>query len=93
MHIASYEIDIEAAGLLFGPVLIAVAAVVWLLLATGAAGRVVQYIEELLYLRAAKAQLHAAKPRVEPVERATAAVAPMSAGPVTGLLPPTPSHR
>ena len=53
MQIASHEI--EAAGFLLSPVLIVVAVVVWLLLATGTAGRVVQYLEELPHLRAAKA--------------------------------------
>ncbi len=80
MQIASFEIDFEAAGLLFSPVLIAVAAVIWLLLATGIVGRVHQYFEELLQRRAAEARLHAAKARVDTVERATSAAAPTSAG-------------
>ncbi len=46
MQTATYEIAIEAAGFLFSPVLLAVAAVVWLLLATGIVGRVVQHLEE-----------------------------------------------
>lgn len=79
MQIASYEIGIEAAWLLFSPAVIAVAAVIWLLLATGAVGRVVLYFEELPHRRATEAQLHATRPRVGTVERATA-VAPISAG-------------
>ena len=73
MDIASYAIEMVAARLLLSPALIAVAVSAWLLLATGAAGRVVQYIEGLVYRRAAEARMQVAKPRVEPVERAAAA--------------------
>ncbi len=57
MQTATYEVAIEAVGLLFSPVPIAVAAVVWLLLATGIVGRVVQHLEELPHLRAAQPRL------------------------------------
>ena len=61
MQTAIYEMAIEAAGFLFSPaeflfspVPIAAAAVVWLLLATGIVGRVVQHIEELPLFKAPK---------------------------------------
>ncbi len=52
---------IDAAGFLFSPVLIGVAAVVWLLLITGIAGRVLQYFQELRHLRVAEAKLGSAR--------------------------------
>ncbi len=57
MHSATHEIEIEAVGSLFSPEVIVVAVVVWLLVATGIAGRVMQYLEELPHLRAATAIL------------------------------------
>ncbi len=57
MQTATHEMAIEATGFFFRPVLLAIAAVFWLLLATGIAGRVVQHLEELPHLRAAEARL------------------------------------
>lgn len=51
----TFEIGIAAAGFLLSAVPMVVTLVVWLLLATGTAGRVVQYFEELSHRPAAKA--------------------------------------
>lgn len=50
----------DAAGFLFSPVEIGVAAIVWLLLITGIPARVLLYFQELRHLRAAAAKLGSA---------------------------------
>ncbi len=72
MQTATYEMAIEAAGLLFSPVQIAVVAVVWLLMATGIVGRVVRHFEELPHLRA-QARLGYFHTPIATAERAPAA--------------------
>jgi len=47
MEIASQQINIEAARLLFSPALIAASVAVWLLLTSGAAGHIVLRVEEI----------------------------------------------
>jgi hypothetical protein len=47
MLTTSSEIGTEALGFLFSPTLIVAAIAIWLLIATGIVGRVVQYFEEL----------------------------------------------
>ncbi len=54
MQIASYEIDVAEAGLVVTPVVLLAALVVWLLLATGAVGRIVLFCEELAHRRSAR---------------------------------------
>lgn len=73
MQTATYEMVIEAAGFLFSPVPIVVVAVVWLLLATGIVGRVVQHLEELPHLRAVQARSAYFHTPVAAAERASAA--------------------
>jgi hypothetical protein len=73
MQTATYEMAIEAARLLFSSMRIAVAAVVWLLLASGIVGRVVQHLEELPHLRAVQTRLGYSHPPVAAAERASAA--------------------
>ncbi len=97
MQTATYEIAIEAAGFLFGPAgflfsprLLAVAAAVWLLLATGIMGRVVQHLEELPHLLAAEARLGYSHPPVAAAKR----VQPLTANTHNGSQgSPPPAHN
>jgi len=57
MQIASYEIDVAQAGLVVTPVVLLVAAAIWLLLATGVVGRIVLFCEELAHRRTARTTL------------------------------------
>ena len=54
MQIASYEIDVAQAGIVVTPVVLLAALAVWLLLATGAVGRIVLFCEELAHRRSAR---------------------------------------
>jgi hypothetical protein len=70
MQIASYEIDVAQAGLVVTPVVLLAAAAIWLLLATGAIGRIVLFCEQLAHRRTARKMLLRVENRESRIETA-----------------------